>query len=314
MPLLPFLARAAVAGGVAGAGVTAYAAWEARAFVLRRIEVPLLPAGMGPLRVLHLSDLHMTPGQRRKQEWLRSLWPLEPDLVVNTGDNLAHRDAVPVVRDSLGPLLDRPGVFVLGSNDYFSPTMRNPFRYLSTDDGTRHTHAPQLPWPELVRTLSGAGWTDLTNRLATLKVEGANIAFAGVDDPHLHYDRLDLVDGRADPDADLRLAIAHAPYLRVLDQYAASGYDAIVAGHTHGGQVCLPGGRALTTNCDLEPARAKGLHRHPADSRPGDPGSSWLHVSAGLGTSPYVRLRLACRPEATLMTLVPRVGGGANLR
>ena len=60
---------------------------------------------------------------------------------------------------------------------------------------------------------------------------------------------------------------------------------------------------ALVTNCDLEPARAKGLHRHPADSRPGDPGSSWLHVSAGLGTSPYAPVRFACRPEATLLTL-----------
>jgi predicted MPP superfamily phosphohydrolase len=69
--------------------------------------------------------------------------------------------------------------------------------------------------------------------------------------------------------------------------------------------VFLPGGRALTTNCDIEPARARGLHRHPADSTPGDEGSSWLHVSAGLGTNPYVRIRVACRPEATLMTLVP---------
>jgi uncharacterized protein len=102
---------------VAGAGLTAYAAWEARAYTLRRVEVPLLPPGSRPLKVLHLSDIHMTPGQRRKQEWLRGLAALEPDLVVDTGDNLSHRDAVPVVRDALGPLLDRPGVFVHGSND-----------------------------------------------------------------------------------------------------------------------------------------------------------------------------------------------------
>ncbi|HVQ18088.1 MAG TPA: metallophosphoesterase, partial [Actinomycetes bacterium] len=95
----------------------------------------------------------------------------------------------------------------------------------------------------------------------------------------------------------------HAPYLRVLDQFARDGYDAIFAGHTHGGQVCVPWYGALVTNCDLEPARVRGLHRHPADSRPSDPGSSWLHVSAGLGTSPYAPIRLACRPEATLLTL-----------
>ena len=54
---------------------------------------------------------------------------------------------------------------------------------------------------------------------------------------------------------------------------------------------------------NLDPARARGLHRHPARSAPGDRGSSWLHVSAGLGTNPYVRFRVACRPEATLLTL-----------
>ena len=139
-----------------------------------------------------------------------------------------------------------------------------------------------------------------------MKVGELSFAFAGVDDPHLRYDRLADVAGPADADADVRLGVAHAPYLRVLDQYAADGYDAILAGHTHGGQVCLPGVGALTTNCDLEPARAKGLHRHPADSRDGDPGSAWLHVSAGIGTSPYARIRVACRPEATLLTLVPQ--------
>jgi predicted MPP superfamily phosphohydrolase len=292
-------------GAVAGAAATAYAAWEARQFTLRKVDVRLLPHGMRPLRVLHLSDIHMTPGQRRKQEWLRGLADLRPDLVIDTGDNLAHREAVPVVLESLGALLDAPGVFVHGSNDYYEPSFRNPFGYLLPDSGERRTNVPQLPWGDLTKGLAGAGWLDLSNRRASLTVGETTIAFAGVDDPHLWLDDLEAVAGPADEDADVRLAIAHAPYLRVLDQFAADGYDAIVAGHTHGGQVCLPGGRALTTNCDLEPARARGLHRHPASSRPGDPGSAWLHVSAGLGTSPYTRLRIACRPEATLLTLLP---------
>ena len=305
MTLLPALRRLTLAGALAGAGLTAYAMTEARHYTLRRATMPVLPPGSPSVRVLHLSDVHMTPGQRRKQDWLRDLAGLRPDLVVDTGDNLAHRDSVPVVLGSLGELLDVPGVFVMGSNDYFSPTLRNPFRYLLPDDGKRHTDVPQLPWRELRDALTGAGWADLTNAKATLEVRGLRIAFAGVDDPHLGYDRLDEIAGPADPDADLRLGVAHAPYLRVLDAFAADGYDAVLAGHTHGGQVCLPGVGALTTNCDLEPARAKGLHRHPASSRPGDPGSSWLHVSAGLGTSPYARIRVACRPEATLLTLVP---------
>jgi len=294
------------AGAVAGTGLTAYAAWEARQYTLRRVEVPLLPTGSRPMRVLHLSDIHMTPAQRRKQEWLSGLATLRPDLVVNTGDNLAHRDSVPVVRDALGPLLDVPGVFVFGSNDYFSPSVRNPVRYLFPDDGRRNTHTPKLPWRDLRDVFDKAGWIDLTNRRAPLDVGDLSFAFAGVDDPHLGYDRLDEVAGPADPAADVRLGVAHAPYLRVLDRFAQDGYEAILAGHTHGGQVCLPGVGALTTNCDLETARAKGLHRHPAASQDGDPGSSWLHVSAGVGTSPYARIRVACRPEATLLTLLPK--------
>jgi uncharacterized protein len=305
--VLPPLVRALVAGGVAtGTGLTAYAVWETRAFRLRDVTVPLLPPGQPSLRVLHLSDIHLTPRQQRKQDWLAGLCALEPDLVVNTGDNIAHRDSIPRLRDSLGPLLDLPGVFVLGSNDYYSPTLRNPLRYLLPDNGKRHTDSTLLPWRELKELFTGSGWLDLTNQQASLKVGATRFAFAGVDDPHLRYDRLDEVAGPADADADVRLGVAHAPYLRVLDQFAADGYDAILAGHTHGGQVCVPGVGALTTNCDLEPARAKGLHRHPARSRPGDRGSAWLHVSAGLGTSPYAQIRVACRPEATLLTLTSR--------
>ncbi|NYG59023.1 putative MPP superfamily phosphohydrolase [Nocardioides daedukensis] len=302
------LTRILAAGTLAGLAVTGYAAAEARAYTLRRVDLPVLPEGSEPIRVLHLSDIHMTPGQRKKQLWLRSLADLKPDLVINTGDNLSHRESVPVVLSSLGGLLDVPGAYVFGSNDYFEPTPRNPFKYLLPDDGKRFVDQPQLPWSDLRAGFDRAGWLNLTNRPGALSVNGTSISFVGVDDPHLGYDDLPAVAGPAPLASDVRLAVAHAPYLRVLDQFAQDGWDAIIAGHTHGGQVCLPFHGALATNCDLESARAKGLHRHPADSSPGDPGSAWLHVSAGLGTSPYVRLRVACRPEATLLRLVPRTG------
>lgn len=303
-PTLSLLTRALSCGTLAGTAGVAYAAgYEARAYTLRRVEMPVLPSGARPIRVLHLSDLHMTPRQHKKQAWLRGLAQLEPDLVVNTGDNLAHMRSVPVVLEALGELLDVPGVFVMGSNDYFAPTGRNPVRYLLPDDGRRNTHTPQLPWRDLREGFERAGWVDLTNRRARLQVDGLSLAFTGVDDPHLEYDDLEAVSGPADVEADLRVAVAHAPYLRVLDSFARDGYQAIFAGHTHGGQLCLPGVGALVTNCDLDTGRAKGLHRHPAQSRPGDPGSSWLHVSAGLGTSPYAPVRFACRPEASLVTL-----------
>jgi predicted MPP superfamily phosphohydrolase len=301
------LARAAGLTAAAGALGFGYAAGvEVRRFVLRRVDVPVLPPGQRPLKVLHLSDLHLVPRQGRKLAWLRSLADTRPDLVIDTGDNLASFRAVPPLLEALGPLLDTPGVFVLGSNDYFAPSGRNPVKYLLPDDGRRNTHAPQLPWRTLKRGLVDRGWLDLSNTTARLTVGATTIAFAGVDDPHLGYDDLDVVSGPAPGDVDLRLAVTHAPYLRVLDQFVRDGYDAIIAGHTHGGQLRVPFYGALVTNCDLDTNRARGLHRHPARSRPGDPGSAWLHVSAGAGTSPYAPVRFCCRPEASLLTLVPR--------
>ncbi len=294
-------------GAALGAATVAYSAGiEVRSFVVRRVELELLPPGHRPLKVLHLSDLHLTPGQKAKRRWLASLADLEPDLVVDTGDNLAHMEAVDPVLEGLGRLLDVPGVFVFGSNDYFAPTLRNPLWYLLPDDGSRNVTSPKLPWQDLRDAFERRGWTDLTNTSARLGVGDTTFAFVGVDDPHLGYDDLEAVAGPAPTDADVRLGVSHAPYLRVLDQLAADGYDLTLAGHTHGGQICLPVKGAIVTNCDLDTDRAKGLHRHPADSRPGDQGSSWLHVSAGAGTSPYAPVRLFCRPEATLLTLLPR--------
>ncbi|MEY2673290.1 MAG: hypothetical protein RLZZ508_1167, partial [Actinomycetota bacterium] len=83
-------------------------------------------------------------------------------------------------------------------------------------------------------------------------------------------------------------------YLRVLDAMVEDEIPLILAGHTHGGQLCLPFFGALVTNCDLDTRRAKGLHKYQ---------DAWLHVSAGLGTNPFTPVRFACRPEATLLTL-----------
>ena len=134
---LPPMARVLATGGVAvGAGLTAYAVWETRAFRLRDVTIPLLPPGQPSLRVLHLSDIHLTPGQKRKQDWLAGLCALDPDLVVNTGDNLAHMDANDAVLRAYGDLLDLPGVFVFGSNDYFAPVAKNPVNYLTGGTGS----------------------------------------------------------------------------------------------------------------------------------------------------------------------------------
>jgi predicted MPP superfamily phosphohydrolase len=253
----------------------------------------MLPAGSLPLRVLHLSDLHMTPGQARKQRWVSALASLEPDLVVVTGDNLAHVSAVPSVLRAFSPLFDFPGAFVFGSNDYFGPVLKNPLGYLRRDRA--HIEGPPLPTEDLRAGLVSAGWLELNNARGVLKAGGRAIELAGVDDPHIGRDR--YVSAALDPSADLHLGVTHSPEPRVLGPMVRDGLSLVLAGHTHGGQVCVPFYGALTTNCELPRSMARGLHRY---------GDSWLHVSAGLGTHPTAPVRFACPPEASILTLVSR--------
>lgn len=292
--------RSAGALAVAGAGVLAYARWEAASYRLRMVDAGPLPRGTGSLRILHLSDLHMTPRRRRLQEWVSGLRRLDPDLIVITGDFLAHPHAVSPTMRALEPLFDLPGVFVLGSNDYYAPHPINPFMYFAGPSDLRQDR-PELPWPELVSRLESVGWQHLPNRRSLVRAAGLTIDVRGVDDPHIGRDDYPAIAGATSAEADLSLGVAHAPYLRVLDGFATDHVDVALAGHTHGGQVCLPGIGALVTNCDLDRRRARGLSRHPSDR-----GSMRLHVSAGLGTSPYAPIRLACPPEATLLTLSRR--------
>ena len=314
----PSLAR--TTGGLvalAAAGV-AWSLVEARWYTLREATVPVLPGGHEPLRVLHISDLHLTPDQDRKAAWVRELAQLDPHLVVDTGDNWAHLESFGLLAHALEPLLARPGVFVMGSNDYVAPQPKNPARYLRADARSTPPQPPsELPWREMVRLFRSAGWLDLDNRRGVLDVAGRRVSFVGTDDAHLDRDRVPPAGGPDDartsagasgtPSVDLHVGVTHAPYQRVLDAFLADDADLILAGHTHGGQLAVPGWGALVTNCDLDPARAKGLHGWPGP-RPdatGGAGSTWLHVSGGLGTSPYAPVRFACRPEATLLTLVP---------
>ena len=296
----------------AGAAALAWASLvEVRWFALREFTVPVLQPGQSPVRVPHLADLHLLPNQQRKIDWVRDLATLKPDLVIDTGDNLSSVDALPSVLHAFEPLLDTPGAFVMGSNDYFAPQFKNPVRYLLPNHGVRPLVAPRaLPADKLAVELTSAGWRDLTNRRDTVTAAGLNLALVGVDDAHMDRDAFPpaMPDAESPSGIDLRIGVTHAPYTRVLDAMLADGVDLVFAGHTHGGQLAVPFYGALITNCDLDTGRAKGLHGWPGP-RPDEPGgdaSTWLHVSAGLGTSPYAPVRFAVRPEATLLTLVPR--------
>ena len=301
--------RGAVTATVA-AGAAA-GAWgslvERNLFTIRRATLPVLPAGSPDLKVLHLSDLHMAPWQARKQRWVRDLAALEPDLVIDTGDNLGHPLGLLGLRVALEPFRGVPAGFVWGSNDYWAPQPRNPFLYFAgPSDGAVQEPTP-LDLDSLRAHLTGLGWTDLNNRAGRVEVKGVPIDLVGVDDPHREYDRLDAalpsLRGlrRRKQKAALTIGVAHAPYQRTLDGLLGQGAQLLLAGHTHGGQVRLPGYGALVANCDIPRDQARGV-------------SSWtyagstapLNVSAGLGTSIYAPVRFACRPEASLLTLTAR--------
>lgn len=278
----------------AGAAVAYGAFVERRRYTLRRFDVPVLAPEAEPLRLLHISDLHMLPGQHGKQRWVQSLAALDPDLVLVTGDNIAGETAVPAALEALKPLLAYPGAFVFGSNDYYGPAWKNPLGYFDTE------RPPQLgkplPWRELRDGLTQHGWLDLTHQRQLVTAGGRSVELAGVDDPHLRLDNYDAIACPVDPAADVHIGLVHSPEPRVLDRFARDGFDLVAAGHTHGGQICVPGYGALVTNCGLDPSLAAGLHLWA--------GETWLHVSAGLGTSPYFPFRFACPPEASILTLV----------
>lgn len=291
------------AAGVATWGILV----ERNRFTLREVTIEALPIGAAPLRILHLSDMHMAPWQHAKQRWVRELALLAPDLIVNTGDNWGTRNGLDGVRAALDVFAGTPGVFVFGSNDHHGPRLKNPLAYFG-GPSQAHDKPVQLDSAGLADYFeSELGWTDLNNTAAAFTVGSQLVEFFGVDDPHHLLDdpdaMLDALDGirSTNTEPSLRVGVAHAPYSRTLNLLAECGADVMFAGHTHGGQVCVPGYGALVTNCDLPRESVKGL-------------SSWnsptgvvpLHVSAGLGTSIYAPVRFACPPEATLVTLVSR--------
>lgn len=268
-------------------------------FTVRRESIKILPKGSAPITVLHISDLHLAPWQKRKISFVKKLVELKPDLIVNTGDNLGHKNSVGTAISALGPLLMQPGVFVNGSNDYFAPVLRNPLGYLARP--SERSDGPELDTARLIAAFRQAGWLNLNNREGKLQINGLRIGFIGVDDAHDDRDDLASVTKQSSQlaDCDIIFGVTHAPYMRVIESFTRNSASLIFAGHTHGGQVCLPLIGALTTNCDLPNKHARGLSSWKFGNH-----SSVLNVCAGLGHSIYAPVRFFCRPEVRLLTLV----------
>ena len=299
---------ALAAVGAVGVGAAVWGvAIERYLYTVRRHALRILPAGAAPIRVLHLSDAHMAPWQHRKQRWIASLASLRPDVVVNTGDNLGHVDGLAGIRSAFAPFRGIPGVYVHGSNDHVAPSPRNPLLYF-TGPSKKKVDAESLDTSALDDYLTDdLGWSNINNTVATLEVAGLRIDTFGVNDAHRQWDHLDALpplidDMRRSGDAALTWGVTHAPYRRVLDAFVDDGADAIFAGHTHGGQVRIPlSPNAIVANCDIPLDQARGLSEWTHDGR-----TVPLNVSAGIGTSIYTPVRFGCRPEASLITLLPR--------
>ena len=293
------LGSASAAVAALGAGVALKGFTNTSDFRLDTLELPLLEPGVlrekDSFDILHIADLHMLPSQGSKQQFVSELARLHPDLVINTVDNLGDPQAVPSVLQALNSLLDVPGMFVFGTNDYFAPRPVNPFNYLL---GKKRTPSRvELPWQGMRAAFIERGWHDATHQRVEMKVGDVRLAVAGVDDPHHDLDDYEQIAGPPNADADLAIALTHAPEPRVLERFAADGYQLSISGHTHGGQICLPGGRSIVTNCGIDRERAHGLHRFD---------EMHMYVSRGLGTSKYAPVRLNCPPTATLLRLTER--------
>jgi uncharacterized protein len=199
--------------------------------------------------------------------------------------------------------MEFPGVFVPGSNDYYAPKLKNPAAYLMGPSKAA-PNRQELDWPRLRSGFGMGGWIDLTNRHQSIVLNGMRFDFSGVDDPHLNRERYaGWPRGTRGQNAKdhLRVAVIHAPYQRVLDHFTEDGADLLLAGHTHGGQLCIPGYGAVVANCDIPTWRAKGLNDWTSNGS-----TTPVNVSGGIGTSRFAPVRIACKPEAVLLTLTAR--------
>jgi predicted MPP superfamily phosphohydrolase len=286
--VLPALIAAVVSIGVACMvyGVLVERRW----YRLRRYRLDILPATASPISILHLSDLHVVRGSDGLRRFLSTLPPADVTAVTGdiVGEPEAVEEAVSLLRQTRGGLAS---YFVLGSNDYYTPRPLNPIRYFLGGTRRRRT-AERGRAAELVAQLEADGWVYLRNVRATAELDGLAVELLGLDDPHI--DLQDMRVAARERYDRFGIGVVHSP--DPMPELAALGWDLVVYGHTHGGQVRMPVVGALVTNSYVPRRLVAGLVRF---------GDAYAHISPGLGTSKYAPFRFLCRPEATLLELGP---------
>ncbi|MGH2698610.1 MAG: metallophosphoesterase [Actinomycetota bacterium] len=281
-------------GGLAGAGVAlgAYALYEPHRYRLVSHDL-VVPPRLPPLEILHISDTHVGARSRTRLEWLAELpdrLGRTPDLVLATGDLVQGDSGIDPLVEVLASLEARLGrFFVFGSHDYYQASFPNYVKYWT---GKRKLGSAHADSDRLRDSLQNKGWVQLHNRTEFLESPAGRLRLAGVDDPYLRRHRTAHLE-RSGRDV-LAIGLMHTPEL--VSEFALAGFDLVLAGHTHAGQVRVPFLGALVTNCTLPAPLAGGPHRI---------GEAWLHVSPGLGTGKFSPIRFNCRPEATLLRLRP---------
>ena len=274
---------AAIAGVAAAAGFGAYMMlYEQFNLRVRELEAsfPNLPSAFDGYTLLHLSDLHLTKLGRLEKRTMEIIGAREVDGCIITGDVTAEPRASDVFRRVCSVIKHRdPIMMVLGNSE----------------------HKPWLDTDTLAKALTFDGLQMLVNSSTTLTRGADSIAVVGVDDPYSRRERLDAAFDGVDPTGFV-LFLTHAP--SITPEAIARGADLILSGHTHGGQVRIPGIGVLWTHMRSNRALSDGLYT-PADLKRianVDAGRSVLFVNRGVGTS-RLHIRFLCPPEIVYITL-----------
>ncbi len=294
------LTRAAAWVGALGVGAALYAWWESTAVELteRRLTLPDLPPGLEGLRILHVSDTHFPASGDSVGRFLEQIWHLDYDLVCCTGDYVETSAGWDSAGDALTQLRAPFGVYAtLGAHDYCQP-VRTVDEWVSFNTD-RLIGSPRRfvnPSP-FVERLEEAGVVVLRNEWRSLEVGGELVRIGGAGDDSVRMARL---ESAVPPPGGFSMLLTHSPDAALrLPSLTDGGPSLVLSGHTHGGQIRVPGWGA--------PLRHSRLTRRDQASGVFDLNGSRVVVSRGFGTA-HVPLRFACRPEIGLITLTRRGG------